>query len=214
MLVDLKKYFGSVAKGFKDVVVAQNVIVKIMQLRKILITPRLVGINVNGAFLDSLPDMLESAFEEGTPVVIFTPFRKALPYIKQRILDTMHDVNITLLQGGLSAKEIDTRKEKFQESKNPRRVCICVIKSGASFELYASATCFFIGYEWDCGENKQCEGRLYRPGQKRPVHAYYVLHPNTVDEVLRATLNDKQRGINWSINVNDVAENIQNRVQP
>ena len=90
---------------------------------------------------------------------------------------------------------------------------ICVIKSGASFHATEAADCFFAGYEWDFNLNVQSEDRLCRLGQENFVNCNYLLHNGTVDEDVKAKMNDKFDASNWIIGTEEQYQLMLKRVK-
>lgn len=170
-----------------------------LRLRQLLVTPRLLDIDEDGAALEALPELLDEEFQAGNPCVIFTPFRQAIPHIVNKLDDNFAKTKkpavnqINIVQGGMKSHEITKAVADFQNSKDVRRVLIVVIKSGAAFTATAGKTAFFLGYEWNPNENIQAEDRLHRLGQNKAVRIHYLLHKDTIDEHVKEVLNDKDR---------------------
>jgi SNF2 family DNA or RNA helicase len=183
-----------------DLVVATSVMTAILRARQILVTPRLVGIDDDGAALPYLMEAGEALLIADRPFVVYTPFRQALFYIHDAIERIGIPVHFYELHGGMTPAAFANEWQGFEKDPNPHKVLLCVIKSGASFHATAAADCFFLGYEWDFNLNVQSEDRLCRLGQKNFVNCNYVLHDgNTVDEDVKRKLNDKQIAADWII---------------
>jgi SNF2 family DNA or RNA helicase len=111
----------------------------------------------------------------------------------------------------MSPKDFAAQWQGFQTNSSQRKVLICVIKSGASFNAYAAAYEFFLGYEWDFNLNMQAEDRACRIGQHNFVNVYYMINRNTVDEDVAQRLNDKQDANNWVIGTEEQYRMLLNR---
>jgi SNF2 family DNA or RNA helicase len=173
-----------------EVIITPGRMSQILRLRQMLVTPQLLGINEKGAILEALPELLNAEFENGTPVMIFTPFAQAIPFIKEAIAKVAKQC--WSLQGGMKGTDLHASVEAFQNSKEVRRVLICSIKTGASFTAHAASTAFFCGYEWSANDNLQAEDRIHRIGQSKLVRIQYLLHKHTVDELVMEKLDAKQ----------------------
>ncbi len=193
--------------GTDRLVVAQSEMVARMRLRQLLITPQILGLNIVGGLLKLLPEMINNEFLSGNPVVIFTPFKKAIPFIMEA-LQKLNPISFFVIHGGMSAKATSEQWKGFQDSTDLRRVFICTIKSGASFDLHSSAVAYFIGYEWDAHLNVQAEDRLHREGQIDNVRIHYLIHKNTVDEDIMRTVAEKQDAFDWTVRPTDYLSSV------
>lgn len=183
-----------------DLVVATSVMTSILRARQILVTPRLVGIDDDGAALPYLMEAGEALLIADRPFVVFTPFRQALFYIRDAVERIGIPTHIYELHGGMTPAAFANEWQGFEKDSNPHKVLLCVIKSGASFHATTAADCFFLGYEWDFNLNVQSEDRLCRLGQKNFVNCNYLLHNgNTVDEDVKRRLNEKQMAADWIV---------------
>lgn len=159
--------------------------------RQLLVAPQELGLKTRGAAIDTMIEMAGDLVEDRKPFVIFTPFKKAVPWIQAALREEFGGIKIHTITGGLTAQEFGDQWQSFQNGKGCR-VLICVIKSGASFHATAADTAFFIGYEYDFNQNAQAEDRLYRIGQTRTVNCYYFMHKGTVEDDIIQILNDKK----------------------
>ena len=180
-------------------VVTQNAMSATLRARQVLVTPRLLGIDEDGAALEYLKAEGKNLLDIGKPFVVFTPFRSAIPIISDVIMGLGLATKIYTITGGLKPNEFANQWQGFQENSSSNKVLICVIKSGASFHATAASDCFFLGYEWDFNLNSQAEDRLCRLGQKDFVNCRYLLHEGTVDEDVKEKLNSKNDASNWII---------------
>ena len=180
-------------------VVTQNAMSATLRARQILVTPRLLGIDEDGAALEYLKAEGKNLLESGNPFVVFTPFRSAIPIIADVIAELGLATKVYTITGGLKPNEFANQWQGFQENPSTNKVLICVIKSGASFHATAASDCFFLGYEWDFNLNSQSEDRLCRLGQKNFVNCRYLLHEGTVDEDVKEKLNSKNDASNWIV---------------
>lgn len=178
-------------------VVAPNQMTAQLRARQILVTPRLVGIDEDGASLDYLSEVGSDLLCAGRPYVVFTTFREAIPYIEE-VVKRAGDVHVYIITGGMKPCDFAYAWQGFQKDPSKRKVLIMTIKSAASFEAYEAADCFFLGFEWDFNFNAQAEDRLCRPGQLNFVNCNYLLHKgDSVDRQVTARLNAKNEAAMW-----------------
>lgn len=184
-------------------VVAPNAMTAILRCRQLLVSPRLLGIDEDGAAFDYLADEGKELLKDDKCFVVFTPFKMAIPLLEDLIKGFGLGTKIFTLMGGLQPTEFARQWQGFLDYKSNNKVLLCVIKSGASFHATCASDCFFLGYEWDFNLCVQAEDRLCRLGQKNFVHCRYLLHPNSVDELVKEKLNDKNAASNWVIGTDE-----------
>jgi SNF2 family DNA or RNA helicase len=176
-----------------ELIITPSILSLMVRLRQLLVCPQELGLKTRGAAIDTLLEMTEDLVGEAKPFVVFTPFRKAVPWIEQALVEKYPDIKVYKITGGLTPEQFTEQWKGFQEytGRSPRAL-ICVIKSGASFHATAADTAFFLGYEYDFNQNVQAEDRLYRIGQTKTVTCYYMMHKNTIEEDIIQILNDKK----------------------
>lgn len=193
-----------------DLVATPNIVSKLIRLRQILVTPKMLGSNEEGGALKALRVLVQTEFDEGNSVAVFTSFRQAVPYI-QEVLEKI-DARVYKVTGGMRGSEINNQVQGFQKEKN-NGALICVIKSGASFTAHKAPVGFFLGPEWSLVQNLQAEDRLHRIGQKDTVRIKYLLHSNTVDSLVAEGLNDKQSAVNWTLSPEKAARRLRRKYE-
>lgn len=202
-----KQMYEALAKDFiwegsadEDIILAPNQMVTDLRLRQLLVTPRLLGGDEDGAGFAYLSEVCPDLLTHDRPVVIFTPFRQAIPLLEDLVRGWGLNTKVFILQGGMTPAAFADSWQGFQKYPSGNKVLLCVIKSGASFHATASADCYFLGYEWDFNLNEQAEDRLCRLGQKNFVNCNYLLHEGyTIDEQVKERLNAKKWSANWII---------------
>lgn len=200
MYDEILKEFLYIGEAANDTVLAPNQMVADLRLRQLLVTPRLLGGDEDGAGFAYLSEVVPSLLHAGRPVVIFTPFRQAITLLEDLVKGWGLNTSVYTLMGGMTPAAFADSWQKFQNLKSANKVLLCVIKSGASFHATASADCFFLGYEWDFNLNEQAEDRLCRLGQNNFVNCNYLLHTgDTVDMQVKSRLNEKKWSANWII---------------
>ena len=182
-----------------NLVVAPNMMTAMLRARQLLVTPRLLGIDEDGAALNYLKEAGESLLIAERPFVVFTPFKQAIPIIGEVIQEIDPNVTLHYIHGSMTPAAFANSWQSFQKKENKKKVMLCVIKSGASFHATEASDCFFLGYEWDFNLNAQSEDRLCRLGQESFVNCNYLLHRGTVDEEVKNKLNEKSDASNWIV---------------
>jgi len=183
-----------------DILITPNQMTLQMRQRQLLACPQVLGLKHRGAALDIIVEHSHTSLDDNKPIVIFTPFKKAVPYIEQAIHEEYPNAAIYKITGGLTAEQFGKEWKDFQfQTHYKQRVLICVIKSGASFTATAAAAAYYLGYEWDFNLNEQAEDRLNRIGQTQLVNIYYAMHRDTVDMEVAARLNEKKSASDWVV---------------
>ena len=180
-----------------DILITPSQLSLMLRQRQILCCPKVLGLRQNGAAIDTIVEHSHLRLDSGVPVVVFTPFRKALPYLRSAFESEYPGIKVYEIRGQLTAEEFGKAWMGFQNDKFAQKVLLCVIKSGASFQATVADTAYFLGYEFDFNLNEQAEDRLYRMGQKNFVNVFYLMHKDTVDEQVVAKLNEKKTASNW-----------------
>jgi SNF2 family DNA or RNA helicase len=178
-----------------EVLITPSQMALILRQRMLLACPQALGLKERGVAIDTIIEHSHLKLDENKPVVVFTPFRKALSCMKDAFKEEYPGIEVYEIKGQMTAKEFGDSWQGFQSSKK-QRVLLCIIKSGASFNCTEADTAYFLGYEWDFNQNEQCEDRLNRMGQKNFVNVFYLMTKNTVDEHVAAVLNEKKTASN------------------
>ena len=182
-----------------DILITPNQMTLQMRQRQLLACPQVLGLKTRGAALNLIMEHSHTSLDDSKPIVIFTPFKKAVPYIEEAIHGEYPNAYIYKITGGLSAEEFGRQWQNFQTQLFKQRILICVIRSGASFTATAAAAAYYLGYEWDFNLNGQAEDRLNRIGQTQFVNIYYAMHRGTVDMEVAARLNEKKSASDWVV---------------
>lgn len=194
-------------------IVTPNKMSAILRARQILVTPRLLGIDDDGAALNYIREAGEALMVAGRPFVVFTPFRQALPIFADVIREIDPNIAIHFIHGGMTPAAFANSWQTFEKPDNKKKVMLCVIKSGASFHATEAADGFFAGYEWDFNLNSQAEDRMCRLGQENFVNCGYFIHQGTVDEDVKIKMNDKSDSANWIVGTEEQYQMMLKRFQ-
>ena len=179
-----------------DFIITPGQLTLLVRQRQILACPKMLGIDDNGSALEAILEHSHLSLDEGKPIAIFTPFKQAVPFIEEEMKKEHSGLHVYKITGGLTAEEFGSAWQSFQNDRYQKRLLICVIKSGASFQATAAATAYFLGYEWDFTLNEQAEDRLNRMGQKNFVNIHYMVYKGTADDRVLGALNSKKSSSN------------------
>lgn len=179
-----------------SVIVANNPLALFIRLRQLLICPMILdpASRDYGGGLEYIVETLRDYPREDQHSVIFTPFAKALPFIKER-LESEGFGPIIELRGGQQKRDPLWLKESLSTFEQYKGIALCTIKFAQSFDLDTASTGFFLGYEWDPTENYQAEDRLHRMRSPKIVQLNYLNYKGTVDDRILQVLDIKQTNV-------------------
>jgi hypothetical protein len=168
-------------------ILTPNVLSKFTRLRQLLVCPRILGIDDDGASLQALAEETESLDE---PIAVFTPFREAIQYIQYVLNDSGYETYTIV--GGMDENRIKHNIDLFMSSENPRRAIIATLQMGTSWSIPGVRLSYTIGFDWSIINHEQSEGRL-AGGFRRTVSVLskYFVHNYTIDSHMRSILNEK-----------------------
>lgn len=148
------------------------------RLRQLLVCPRLVGVDDDGAILPALADF---AWRSDEPFVVFTPFTEALPYY-QAYLDRTNRP-IWSIHGGMGARFHQYVNEyKAAAANGEQPILLAQIAMGKSWDVSATThQIFFAGTDWNEVSHEQAEDRADRNGQEKGVMSGYFVHQDSHD---------------------------------
>lgn len=159
----------------------------ITRLRQLMVSPRLLGFDKPGAAEKAVTEWSKNLREDKTKGVIFTPFRKAIPYLKQAT--KFPEDKIAVFTGGMTLDKMADQTELFKSSEC--RTAICTIQVAEGFSLTEASEGLFVGCDWSLAANEQAEDRLHRMGQTSSVRIQYITHMGTIEDDLLALLETK-----------------------
>jgi len=175
-------------------ILTPNQMTKILRCRQLLVCPKILGIDDLGGGLEILIELVEDELSNDNPIIVFTPFTDAIPFICEE-LQKIKGVAIYIIQGGMTVDQYRDVQESFQSNPSKNKVIVCSVKSGASFTLTEATVCIFLGYDWDASTNEQAENRSWRKTQINSVRCLYLLCKGSSDELVIDKLNEKQRSL-------------------
>lgn len=171
-----------------DIIVASNVLTKIIRLRQLLCCPRILDdqLDMGGGF-EAICDRLE----EDPHCVIFVPFRAACDHVAGEL--ALCGYKVSLIRGGISHNEQTYQIEKFRDTGG---VLLCTIAYAESFDLETCKTSYMLGYDYSLDVNEQAEGRTRRAISPHEfVTWHYIKYLHTVDEGFLRELDSDARNV-------------------
>lgn len=187
----LRKDMIAELEGSGEVLITTTTLEKLLRLRQILVTPKLLDPEFPeyGGAIEAFMDRIEDLDEPHC--VFFTPFAQALPILAERLQRAGH--KYITLRGGLSPFEVERLENEFREQGG---IALCSIQFAQSYSLSTSSQAYFAGYEYDPNVNEQAEDRLHRFDSVEACNMWYFSHSDTVDDQILDILNAKSNTVN------------------
>lgn len=172
-------------------IIAPNQVAALQRIRMLLCSPRALTSELGyGAGIEKVVELIGE--HDLLKTVVFTPFAKATPEIKDRLQKEGFEVRV--LQGGVSPYDVDQTEKWFKNT--PKGIVICTIKFAQAFSLASAQIGFFLGMEWNHDDNEQAEDRLWAPENPDP-HFFYLIHRNSVETQVVDVNDCKIRSLRW-----------------
>lgn len=161
------------------------------RLRQLLVMPRWLGIEDDGAGVNLLKEV---ATDHNRPFVVYTPFVKPMPMIADALAKASKR-QVFLVHGGMGQRfrqSVEDFKARANAGEDP--ILLSNIKMAKGWDVSRQTfECYMLGLEWNEVDMEQAESRLDRDGQVNGVMAYYLLHNDSHDDDALAVLSGKRR---------------------
>ena len=179
----LREASSTVAEGGSDPGARMKMLTALLRLRQICCDPRLIGQEGSGdgvasSKLELLHEILASAHENGSAVLVFSQFVGMLRLIRND-LDAAGQ-SYCYLDGASTdrAEQVET----FQNDDSRRVFLISLKAGGYGLNLTRADTVVHFDPWWNPAVEAQATDRAHRIGQTRPVNVYKLVSRNTVEE--------------------------------
>ena len=164
----------------------------LLYLQEICCHPLLLSKELNpdgcreSAKFDQLMDVLNSLYESGHKVVIFSRFTKMLKIIEKNIIRRHY--NCYYLDG--ETKNRMSLVEEF-EASDTGIFLISLKAGGTGINLVSADTAIIYDPWWNPASEKQAEDRIYRIGQKNNVMIYRMIVEDSIEEKVQQLQKEK-----------------------
>ncbi len=145
---------------------------------------------IHNAKLDALADLVEE--QSGSPIIVAVAFLHEVPAIRKALKAVLPEgTHVPYLGGGVSRGEADDIVAAWNEGLYPvLLVHPTSVAHGLNLQAGGHALVWF-GLTWNSEEHDQCNARVYRQGQTKPVVVHYLTAQDTVDEDIAKALASK-----------------------
>jgi len=142
--------------------------------------------------LARLNEIVESVFESGERVLIFTHFAQWGEKLSAYLTDR-YRLPIACYHGGLARGARDELVRRFQSETGPGAMVLSLKAGGTGLNLTAANHVVLYDRWWNPAVEDQARDRVWRIGQKSTVIAHRLVCPGTVDERVEEVVAGKRR---------------------
>jgi len=153
-------------------------------------------------------DLIENVFETGEKVVVVDFFKDSLYELKKKLGEC-----VALHTGDQNAEERAEIVKEFQNIDGNIKGFLGSIQTcNYGLTLTAASKLFIMTLPYSVGEYDQVSDRLHRIGQKAAVNIYVLIFPDTIDEYVFSSIENKRREVLKVIDNEDYTSNVNESV--
>ena len=142
--------------------------------------------------LERLFELVETIFENGESVLVFTQYAKVGAWLRDE-LEKRFARRFPFLHGGLSATERESQVQIFQTSKRPNLFILSLKAGGFGLNLTKATHVIHFDRWWNPAVENQATDRAHRIGQKKTVFVHLFISAGTLEEHVDEILLRKAR---------------------
>ncbi len=135
--------------------------------------------------------LLESAFEAGERVLVFSQYVQMLDILAGLVRDEL-GVEPYILHGGLSRKRRDEQVGRFQGERGPGVFLVSLKAGGVGLNLTAATRVIHYDLWFNPAVENQATDRAFRIGQTKNVFVHRLITRNTIEERIDAMIASKR----------------------
>jgi SNF2 family DNA or RNA helicase len=136
-------------------------------------------------------EILRGSLDHGTKTVVFSMFVSALDLLHECIKTNLPGTKVVQIDGGVKDKSSVVHLFKTLPDVN---ILLATYKVGCEgLNITEATNCILLEPWWNNATLNQAKSRLWRTGQKSPVHVYNLIAKDTVEDKIRniCTLKDE-----------------------
>lgn len=162
----------------------------LMKLRQIANHPKLIQSDYEGGSgkFDTAIEMLDSVYNEGNKILIFSQFVKHLHLFREHF--EQKNIKYAYLDGATTSREEVV--QQFKDDKETKVFLISIKAGGVGLNLTEADYVFILDPWWNPAVEQQAIDRSHRIGQKRTVFIYRFISKDTVEEKIVQLQNKKK----------------------
>lgn len=110
----------------------------------------------------------------------------------RHIVQTLaNELNAPMIIGGQNPQKTENAKQEFQNNPNTKNIVISIDAAAHGHTLTTSNNMLFIEAPWTPAKYHQTCARIHRIGQTQPATIHNLINPNTIDQHIYNTLQNK-----------------------
>ncbi len=149
------------------------------------------GETVSGGKADRLVELVETIFENGESVLIFSQYAKVGEALK-KMLERRFSQPIAFLHGGLSAAQREEQIALFDGTAGPAAFVLSLRAGGFGLNLTKATHVIHFDRWWNPAVEGQATDRAHRIGQEKTVFVHVFVTEGTVEERVEEILDRKE----------------------
>jgi len=149
------------------------------------------GEAVAGGKVDRLVELVETIFENGESVLIFSQYAKVGEALK-KMLERRFSQPIAFLHGGLSAAQREEQIALFDGTAGPAAFVLSLRAGGFGLNLTKATHVIHFDRWWNPAVEGQATDRAHRIGQEKTVFVHVFVTEGTVEERVEEILERKE----------------------
>ena len=149
------------------------------------------GETVSGGKADRLVELVETIFENGESVLIFSQYAKVGEALK-KMLERRFAQPIAFLHGGLSAAQREEQIALFGGTAGPAAFVLSLRAGGFGLNLTKATHVIHYDRWWNPAVEGQATDRAHRIGQEKTVFVHVFVTEGTVEERVEEILERKE----------------------
>ena len=154
---------------------------------------RLTGQAKLAAVKEYLKDFIGNSGNTESKFILFAHHKFMLAGLEELLLRSLPAGGYMRIDGEVNQSVRAASVEKFQKDPNCRVALLSVTSCAEGITLTAASVVIFCEMYWVPGLMEQAEARAHRVGQKDCVVCYYLVMPNSPDEVVFNLLEKKKK---------------------
>ena len=149
------------------------------------------GETVSGGKADRLVELVETIFENGESVLVFTQYAKVGEALR-KLLEGRFAQPIAFLHGGLSAAQREEQITLFGGTAGPAAFVLSLRAGGFGLNLTKATHVIHYDRWWNPAVEGQATDRAHRIGQEKTVFVHVFVTEGTVEERVEEILDRKE----------------------
>lgn len=135
--------------------------------------------------------LLNSIYENGEKVLIFTQFKEAGLMLEQ-LINQQFNQPVQFLHGGTTRKKREQMVEDFQSESYLKTFILSIKAGGTGLNLTEASHVIHFDLWWNPAVEQQATDRAYRIGQKKNVMVYRLITRNSFEEKINEMIQSKK----------------------